>query len=187
MIKQSKRLKSDLKWEHKKTTNMMTMVLIKVLDSQGCRVSSWTNGDSDQTALIYRLILVFLGTHIRSYVFAHPGSFRFCMIKYIMSAKIQNTCYSVLCVIMEKTNYAFGKGCHELMNRNVRKRNFWHIRPTKTLIRLHIRVVCSESSVSAWKKKLCLLVYPKCTLGKLFWIFAVRTCRKVRFRILRLI
>ena len=37
------------------------------------------------------------------------------------------------------------------LSHNVRKRTFWHMRPTKTQIRLSIRAVWSESSLSPWR------------------------------------
>ena len=46
------------------------------------------------------------------------------------------------------------------MNRNMRKRTFWHVRPTKTQIRSRIRTVWSEFIDRV--KRLCILDYPKC-------------------------
>ena len=44
------------------------------------------------------------------------------------------------------------------MSRNVRKRTFWHVRPTKTQISLRIRAVWLESSLSAWRNIVSLAI-----------------------------
>ena len=41
-------------------------------------------------------------------------------------------------------------------SRNVRKRTFWNLLPTKILISLHIRAVWSESLLSAWRSSASL-------------------------------
>ena len=44
------------------------------------------------------------------------------------------------------------------MSRNVRKRTFWHVRPTKTQISLRVRAVWSESSLSTWRNFVSLAI-----------------------------
>ena len=67
------------------------------------------------------------------------------------------------------------------MSCNVRKRAFWHIRPTKTPISLRIRAVWSKSSLSAWRN------FASLAIKNAYRIFARRTCPKVRFWTLWLI
>ena len=50
------------------------------------------------------------------------------------------------------------------VSRNVRKRTFWHVRPTKTQISLRIRAVWSVFVVRM--KKLCIVGYLKCAQGR---------------------
>ena len=80
------------------------------------------------------------------------------------------------------------------INRNVRKRTFGHLHPTKTQISLRMRAVWSESSLSAWRD--WILGYQNAAseysdqtarMRRLIWIFAGRRCPKVRFLTLRLI
>ena len=81
------------------------------------------------------------------------------------------------------------------MNRNVRKRTFLHMRPTKTPISLRIRAVWSESSLTAWRNFASLGIQnapsedsdQTVRMRRLIWIFAGRTCMKVRFLTLRLV
>ena len=66
------------------------------------------------------------------------------------------------------------------MTRNVRKRTFWNVRPTKTQNSLRIRAVWSVFVVCMMK--LCILGYPKCAQWRFWsacWIFAGRTCPEV--------
>ena len=78
---------------------------------------------------------------------------------------------------------------------NVRKRTFWHVRPTKTLIRLRIRAVWLESSLSAWKSLASVPIENAASeysgqtarMRRLIWIITGRTSPKVRFLTLRLI
>ena len=73
------------------------------------------------------------------------------------------------------------------LNRKVRKRNFWHVRPMKTQIRLRISAVWSEFSLSAWRNFAFLVIENVPTedsdqtahLRSLTRIFAGRTCPKV--------
>ena len=44
------------------------------------------------------------------------------------------------------------------ISRNVRKRTFWNVRPTKTQISLRIRAVWSESSLSTWRNVASLAI-----------------------------
>ena len=77
--------------------------------------------------------------------------------------------------------------------RNVRKRTFWHVRPTKTQISLRIRTVWSESSLSVWRNFAYLAIQnapsedsdQTARMRRLIWIFAWRTCPKVHFLTLR--
>ena len=74
---------------------------------------------------------------------------------------------------------------------NVRKHTLWHVCSTKTQISLHIRAVCSEF---VRKKKVTSLAiqtapnddsHPTVRMHTLILIFAKRTCRNVRFLMLR--
>ena len=75
----------------------------------------------------------------------------------------------------------------------MRKRTFWHVRPTKTQISLRIRTVLSRSSMSAWRYLASLSIQNALSEDsdqttrkrRLIWIFAGRTCPKVRFLTLR--
>ena len=58
------------------------------------------------------------------------------------------------------------------ISRTVRKRTLGHVPPRKNSLR--IRAVLSESSLSAWKKKLCILGYPKMRIVKI--LIRVREC-----------
>ena len=79
------------------------------------------------------------------------------------------------------------------MNRNGRKHTFWYVRPTKIQIRLRIRAVWSEPSLSISRK--FASVYSKCTQWR-FWSDCANaqsdlnlrwgTCLKVRFLTLRI-
>ena len=79
------------------------------------------------------------------------------------------------------------------MGRNVKKRTFRHVRPTNTQISLRIRAVWSESSWSAWRNVTALSIQnapsgdsdQTARRRRLIWIFAGRTCPKVRFLTLR--
>ena len=83
--------------------------------------------------------------------------------------------------------------CYLILNK--RKRTFWHVRPTKTQISLPIQAVWSECSLSAWRNSasLGILNVPSedsdqtTRMRSLIWIFAGRTCPKVRFLMLRYI
>ena len=69
-----------------------------------------------------------------------------------------------------------------------RKRTFWYVRPTKTQIGLHIRAVWSESSLSTWRNFALLAIQTApsedsdqtARMRRLIWIFAGRTCLKLR-------
>ena len=79
------------------------------------------------------------------------------------------------------------------MSRNVRKDTFLHVRPARTQISLRIRAVWSESSLFARRNVASFL--PKnaasedsdqtARMRRLVWIFAGRTCPRVRFLTLR--
>ena len=109
----------------------------------------------------------------------------------------QNTC-SKLRINFKIAHFVF-KLCQSInwgnKSRNDRKRNFWHERPATTQIRLRIRAVWSESSLSAWRKFASSAIqnapseYPDQTvrMHRLVWIFAGRTCPKVRFLTFRFI
>ena len=81
------------------------------------------------------------------------------------------------------------------VSRNMRKPNFWYVRPTKTQIRLRILAVWSESSLSASRNFASLAIQnapsedsdQTARMRRLIWIFAGRTCPKVRFLMLQLI
>ena len=76
-----------------------------------------------------------------------------------------------------------------IMNRNVRNRTYWPVRPTKSQISLRIRAVWSESSPSAWSNFTILAIQnapsedsdQTAQMRRLIWIFAGRTCPKIRF------
>ena len=84
--------------------------------------------------------------------------------------------------------------CRQEMNLNVRQRIFWHVRPMRTQISLCIHAVWSESSLSAWRDFASLAIQnapnedsdQTARKRRLIWIFAWRTCPKVRFLKLRL-
>ena len=84
---------------------------------------------------------------------------------------------------------------HKYINRNVRKRVFWHVRPTKTQISLRIGTVWSESSLSAWRNFASLTIQnasredfdQTAQMRSLIRIFPGRPCPKVRFQTLRFI
>ena len=77
----------------------------------------------------------------------------------------------------------------------MRKRTFWHVRPTKTQISLRIRAVWSESSLSTLKNFASLAIQiahsedsdQTARMRSLIWIFTGRTCRKIRFLTYQLI
>ena len=81
------------------------------------------------------------------------------------------------------------------MNRNVRKRTFWYVRPTKTQISLRIRAVWSESSLSAWRNFVFLAIQNALSedsdqtarMRRLIGIFDERAYLKVRFWTFRLL
>ena len=87
-----------------------------------------------------------------------------------------------------KIVYTISCLCHE-MSRNERKHTFWHVRQTNTQISLRIRAVWSESSLSAWSNFASLAIRnapsedsdQAARMRRLIWIFAWRTCSKVRF------
>ena len=72
--------------------------------------------------------------------------------------------------------------------RCVRKRNLWHVRLTKPQIRPRIRAVWLEPSLSAWRNFVSLVIQNASNedsdqtvrMRSLIWIFAGRTCPKVR-------
>ena len=64
--------------------------------------------------------------------------------------------YLIYCIIG-----TFYMGC------KMRKHTFWHVRPTKTKISLHIHSVWSESSLSVWRN-VCIPGHPNCTQWR-FW------------------
>ena len=72
---------------------------------------------------------------------------------------------------------------------NMVERTFWHVRPTKTQISLHIRAVCSKSSLSAWENIAPLAIQnapskdssQTARIRRLIWIFAGRICPKLCF------
>ena len=76
------------------------------------------------------------------------------------------------------------------MGRKERKCTFWHVHPTKTQIRLRIRAVWSESSLSAWRKIASLAIQnapsddsdQTVRMRRLIWIFAGQICKKVLSR-----
>ena len=67
-----------------------------------------------------------------------------------------------------------------LLNRNGRKRTFWYVRPTKTQLRLRIRAVWSEPSLSISRKFASLFIQnapnedsdQTVQMRSLIWIFA---------------
>ena len=69
------------------------------------------------------------------------------------------------------------------------KRNCWHVRPTKTQIRLRISAVWSESTLTAWRNFASLARQnapiedsdQTARMRRLIWIFAWRTCPNVGF------
>ena len=75
-----------------------------------------------------------------------------------------------------------------------KKRPLWHVRPTETKISMRIRAVWSECSLSAWRNFASLAIQnvrsedsdQTTRMRRLLWIFAGRTCPKVRFLTLRL-
>ena len=75
------------------------------------------------------------------------------------------------------------------LENQMRIRTFWHVRPTQTQIRLRIRAVWSESSLSAWRNFASLAIQnapsedsdQTAWMRRLIWIFARRTCPKVHF------
>ena len=85
--------------------------------------------------------------------------------------------------------------CERHMSLPVRKRTFWHVRPTKTQISLRIRAVWSQSTLLAWRNFASLAIQNALSedsdqtarMRRLIWIFAGHTCPKVRFLTLRLI
>ena len=72
---------------------------------------------------------------------------------------------------------------------NERTRTFWHVRPTKTQIRLRMRAVWSESSLDAWRNFAWLAIENELSedsdqtarIPNVIWIFAGCTWSKVRF------
>ena len=76
--------------------------------------------------------------------------------------------------------------CSNKMCRNVKKGTFWYVLPTKTQIRLRIRAVWLESSLSAWKNFASLAIQnaPSKESDQTAGIFTWRTCLKVRFLML---
>ena len=76
------------------------------------------------------------------------------------------------------------------MSHLMAKQTKWHVRPAKTQISLGIRPVCSESSLSAWRKLGSLATQWSDQTGRmprLIWVFAGRTCHFVCFVVRRLI
>ena len=81
------------------------------------------------------------------------------------------------------------------LSQYVRKRTLWHVRSLKTQISLRIRAVWSESLLSAWRNFTSLAVRnppsedsdQSAQMRRLIWIFAGRTCTRVRFLVVRLI
>ena len=77
----------------------------------------------------------------------------------------------------------------------MRKRTFWHVRPTKAQINLCNRTVWSESPLSAWRKFASLAIQnahsedsdQTARMHRLIWIFSGCTYPKVHFLTLRLI
>ena len=73
----------------------------------------------------------------------------------------------------------------------VRKRTFWHMRSTKTQISLRIRAVWLESVLSTWRNFASMAIRNAPSEDSdqtaRIWIFAGRTCPKVRFLTLQLI
>ena len=65
------------------------------------------------------------------------------------------------------------------LNRNVRKRTFWHVRPAKTQISLRICAVWPVFVVRM--KKLCILGYPKCVQWR-FWSDCANAQADLNFR-----
>ena len=73
------------------------------------------------------------------------------------------------------------------LRQNVKKCTYWHVRPRKIQISLHI------SLLSAWRKFACLAIQnafsedsdQTARMRRLIWIFAGRICPKVRFLTLR--
>ena len=77
----------------------------------------------------------------------------------------------------------------QCMNRNMRKRTFWHVPITKTQINMRIPAIWSESSLSAWWNYASLAIKnvpsedsdQPAWMRRLIWIFAGRISQKVRF------
>ena len=75
------------------------------------------------------------------------------------------------------------------LSRDERKRTFWHVRPTKTQIRLRMRTVWSESSLSEWRNFASLAIQNApsedsdhiARMRRMIWVFSGGTCPKVRF------
>ena len=64
------------------------------------------------------------------------------------------------------------------LNHLITKLAKWHVRPAKTQISLGIRLVWSESLLSAWRKLGSLGTH---IMPKLIWIFLWRICHFVGF------
>ena len=94
----------------------------------------------------------------------------------------------------ETKTLVFGREC-SLKNLIVGKRIFWHMLRTKTQISLRIRAGWSESSCPHEKNfsSLALQLWHSedsdqtARMRRLIWIFAGRTCSKLRFQTLRLV
>ena len=81
------------------------------------------------------------------------------------------------------------------MNRNVRKRPFWPVRPGPTKIQIGPRIcaVWSEFSLSAWRKSVSLAIQnmpsddsDRTGMDRLIWIFTDCACSKACLPTLRL-
>ena len=85
--------------------------------------------------------------------------------------------------------------CLNYMSHTVRKRTFWHVRPKKTQISLCNCAVWSEFPLSTRRHFAPLAIQnahnedsnQTAWMRRLIWIFAGRTCPKVRFLTLRLV
>ena len=75
------------------------------------------------------------------------------------------------------------------MSHSMRKRTFWHVRPTQTHISLRIRAIWSESSMSVWRNFAFMAIQNASSedsdqtvrMRRLIWIFTVQIRPKVRW------
>ena len=65
--------------------------------------------------------------------------------------RIRDNCLIITQCLPVHNVWNLGRDFHVYMCRNVRKPTFWYLRHVKTQISLRIRVVWSESSLSAWR------------------------------------